>query len=333
MGKNYFWIDVLKAVAAFSVIILHVSGSLLNEFNDKEQWWVGNLYDSLVRFCVPVFVMISGVLLLGRDESLSNFLKKRFTRLLFPFFLWSIIYLILKIDYNLPIQEIVLESFKKLKNGTEFHLWYIYMIIGIYLFIPIINKWIIHANKKEILYFILIWLLIIILKLPVFEKLYTRIDLRYFSGFLGYLILGYYLNHYLQLKRYMALGFFFVGYIVTIFATCYISSINRELNEQFYDYLSLNVIIASVGVFMYFKNYTIENKFVSKIIVILSKYSYGIYLSHILVLTLFSKIEFTYRLFNFWIGIPIISISCLLLSLMLTYIISKIPIIGKYISG
>jgi surface polysaccharide O-acyltransferase-like enzyme len=76
MKKNYFWIDLLKAIAAFAVIILHVTVSLLYDFGDKEHWQAANFYNSLVRFSVPVFVMISGVLLLNKNEELTTFLRK-----------------------------------------------------------------------------------------------------------------------------------------------------------------------------------------------------------------------------------------------------------------
>jgi surface polysaccharide O-acyltransferase-like enzyme len=160
MKKNYFWIDLLKAIAAFAVIILHVTVSLLYDFANQQNWQAANFYNSLVRFSVPVFVMISGVLLLNKNEELTTFLRKRFSRLLFPFIFWSVIYLFIKINYDLPLKEIISYSIKVLKSGTEFHLWYIYMLIGLYLFIPILSKWTVNATKKEMIYFLSIWLVL-----------------------------------------------------------------------------------------------------------------------------------------------------------------------------
>jgi len=333
MTKNHYWIDFLKSLAAFAVIILHVSVPVVFEFEEKENWWAGNFYNSLTRFCVPVFVMISGVLLLGKNEQLSVFLRKRFLRILPPFILWSLIYLALKIDYGLPLKEILSYSMTELKSGTQFHLWYVYMIIGLYLIIPLVNKWILNSTKNELIYFLLIWVFVLLLALPVFNKLTTKIDLRYFSGYLGYLILGYFLYQFVNLKRKLGLLIFLVGFLFTMIATYYISAAENDFNEKFYKFLSINVVVASSGIFILFKNIIIKNKGIQKVILVLSKYSYGVYLSHIFVLIMFKEIGFTHTLFNPWLSIPVLAVCCLMLSLLITFLLSKIPVVGKYVSG
>lgn len=333
MTKNHYWIDFLKSLAAFAVIILHVSVPVVFEFEEKENWWAGNFYNSLTRFCVPVFVMISGVLLLGKNEQLSVFLRKRFLRILPPFILWSLIYLALKIDYGLQLKEILSYSMTELKGGTQFHLWYVYMIIGLYLIIPLVNKWILNSTKNELIYFLLIWVFVLLLALPVLNKLTTKIDLRYFSGYLGYLILGYFLYQFVNLKRNLGLLIFLVGFLFTMIATYYISSAENDFNEKFYKFLSINVVVASSGIFILFKNIIIKNKGIQKVIVFLSKYSYGVYLSHIFVLIMFKEIGFTHTLFNPWLSIPVLAVCCLMLSLLITFLLSKIPVVGKYVSG
>ncbi len=333
MKKSFFWVDFLKSLAAFAVIILHVCVPVVYRFAEKEIWWSGNIYNSLVRFSVPIFVMISGVLLLGKNEKLSVFLKKRFFRLLLPFAFWSIIYLAMKIDYSLTLKENLLFAIKLLKSGTEFHLWYVYMVIGLYLIIPILNKWILNSTKKEIIYFLSIWIFILLLDLPIFNKLFTRIDFRYFSGYIGYLVLGYYLKNFINWQKRIGVLLFMFGFLFTALITYFLSTNSNAFNGRFYNFLSINVVIASAGIFIAVKDVIIENKPIQKVVSIISKYSYGIYLSHIFILILFAKIGFNYEYFNYWISIPIIAISCFTLSLLLTFLLSKIPFIGKYISG
>ena len=278
--------------------------------------------------------MISGVLLLNKNEELSLFLRKRFTRLLFPFIFWSLVYLFLKMDYNLQIKELFLYSFKQIKSGTEFHLWYVYMLIGLYLFIPILSKWTVSATKKEMIYFLSIWGFIILVNLPVFNKLYSRIDLRYFTGYIGYLVLGTFLHRFIIKKsKWLGLLLFIFGGVITIYITYFLSVWSHSFDGRFYDFLSFNVVIASIGVFLLCKDIVIENRFLKKSIIKISKYSYGIYLSHIFVLLGIAKIGFTHTLFNSWISIPIIALCVLAISLLLTFLLSKIPFIGKYISG
>jgi surface polysaccharide O-acyltransferase-like enzyme len=334
MKKNYFWIDLLKAIAAFAVIILHVTVSLLYDFGDKEHWQAANFYNSLVRFSVPVFVMISGVLLLNKNEELTTFLRKRFSRLLFPFIFWSVIYLFIKINYDLPLKEIISYSIKELKSGTEFHLWYIYMLIGLYLFIPILSKWTVNATKKEMIYFLSIWFFIIIVSLPFFNKFYTRIDFRYFSGYIGYLVLGTFLHRFLDKKpRWIGFLLFFVSVGFTILITYYLTAKTNTFNGRFYEFLGLNVVFASIGMFLILKDINTENQKFKKLIENISKYSYGIYLSHIFVLMAISKIGVSYLLFNPWLSIPFVALCVFSLSWLLTFLLSKIPLVGKYISG
>ncbi len=334
MGKNYFWIDLLKTIAAFAVVILHVTVSILYNFADQENWQAANFYNSLVRFCVPVFVMISGVLLLKKNEEITVFLRKRFSRLLFPFIFWSLVYLLLKINYDSSFKEIISFSIKAIKSGTEFHLWYIYMLIGLYLFIPILSKFTVNATKKEMIYFLSIWFFIILISLPVFNKFYTRIDFRYFSGYIGYLVLGTFLHRFVDKKpRWMGFLLFFLSVGFTIFITYYLSAKTNTFNGRFYDFLGLNVVFACIGMFLIFKEVSTENKIFKQIVETISKYSYGIYLSHIFVLMVVSKIGLSYLLFNPWLSIPFIAISVFVLSWFLTFILSKIPVVGKYISG
>ena len=138
------WIDYLRIIATVAVIVTHVSAGFLYETNLKfSNWWIGLFSAGSMRFCVPIFVMISGVLLLPEQYTLKAHLQKRFQRVLLPFIFWTMIYL--SIDLLLPIlkgeQIIITDSLKHIASGLLFgvrgHLWYIYMILGVYLFIPI----------------------------------------------------------------------------------------------------------------------------------------------------------------------------------------------------
>ena len=81
-----FWPDVIRVVATFLVVLVHVSGQLTNlwEKVPSGQWMIANIYGGLARICVPLFFMISGYLLLPRSESLKDFYSKRMTKVLIP---------------------------------------------------------------------------------------------------------------------------------------------------------------------------------------------------------------------------------------------------------
>lgn len=97
-----YWVSLARVIAAFAVVILHVSACVFPPDLQlgTANWWWANGYDAATRWAVPVFVMISGGLLLvpGKKESLALFYKKRLSRILVPLIFWSILYLSLTAD-------------------------------------------------------------------------------------------------------------------------------------------------------------------------------------------------------------------------------------------
>lgn len=341
MHKKFLWIDNLRAVATISVILLHVSSPIPGQYGSLSNydWWVGNIYDSVVRYCVPIFLMLSGALMLSKKYDLKDFLIKRFSRIVLPFLFWSLIYIIYELlstkDFRNTMSLIDIINFiiSKLKNGASFHLWYIYTLIGLYLIFPIVNKWLSASSKKEISYYLILWGVVTLLELPFINNLKPSFDFRYFSGYLGYAILGYFLVSKINYnKKNLPVILILIGVTTTIFGTYITTKHKGMFFHGFYKYLSPNVFITSVGLFLFFKNLKHNNNTLNKVAHIISKYSYGIYLSHIFVLTLIYKLGINWSVINSMIGIPITTILCLICSLLITILINKIPF-GKYISG
>lgn len=342
-GNKIIWTNNLRFLATVSVILLHVSGQILIQYGTVSNfvWWVGNFYDSAVRFCVPVFVMLTGALLLPKTYELNDFLKKRFLRIILPFLFWSLVYILFNYYVKLPQNhqmaplETVTWGLDLLRSGSSPHLWYIYMIIGIYLITPIISKWVQNCKENEILYFLIIWLFALIMNQPIFERYITDVDFSYFSDFIGYLVLGYYLSvkTFRYSKRTIAITsilMVFIGVVVTMMGTYYLTNIDGKFNQYFYGYMTLNTLLVSMGVFVFFKNGNTSTS--SKIIDFISKYSYGIYLVHVLVLFYLSKYGIDFSLMNPIFSIPLVTLLCLLLSTLIIYVVNKLPY-GKYISG
>lgn len=341
--NKLIWTNNLRVLATISVILLHVSGQILIQYGKVSDfvWWTGNLFDSFVRFCVPVFVMLTGALLLPKAYEIGEFLKKRFLRIILPFLFWSVVYIVftyyvkLTSNHEMSRLEIITWSLDLLRSGTSPHLWYIYMIIGIYLITPIISKWAQNCKENEIIYFLIIWLAALILNQPILERYITDIDVSYFSDFIGYLVLGYYLS--VKTFKYnkitiniIAILLILIGVIITIAGTYYLTNRDGKFNQYFYGYMTLNTLMVSAGIFVVFKNLN-SNKS-SKIIDFISKYSYGIYLVHVLVLFYLSKIGMDFSFMNPIFSIPLVTLLCLALSTLIIYAVNKLPY-GKYISG
>lgn len=286
----------------------------------------------------PTFLMLTGALLLSKSDELSDFLKKRFSRIVYPLLSWSFIYILYDLilqwkNGNRPgISDAGVFIFENLKNGASFHLWYIYMLIGIYLFIPIIRKWITNASQREILYYLAIWILVIIFGMPFIKDLKPNIDLSYFAGYMGYPILGFFLAAQKIKKRVIPISLFAAGVIITIGGAYLGSLYTGKFYEGFYEYLSPNVVLASMGIFMLIKNTNFDGKLFRKLFDLISRHSYGIYLSHVLVLNILSHVGISWNVFHPVIGISLTVALCLPISLMITYAINRISL-GKYVSG
>lgn len=339
-----FWYDNLRVVATIGVIGIHVSSDYQPESGSIPEYsfWIGNLFDSLSRFSVPVFVMLSGALLLGKEYGLDLFLKKRVVRLLLPFLFWSSIYTLKSLfdsfeaGTQLTPYRVAHEFFVQFRDGSSLHFWYIYMIVGVYLFVPIIGKWIRHSSLKEQLYFLAIWAFTIVFSQPIVEKFKPGVELSYFSGFLGYLVLGYFLSRKTFSSRrqqnIIAWILLTVGLVSTILGTYFIRHFQGEYSSAFYECLSPNILLYSTGIFLLLKDKDVTFLPLVKVRNFISKYSYGIFLVHVLVFFELLDWGINWNFVNPLVGIPVTIILCLTISSAIVFLVSKLPY-GKYISG
>ena len=335
--NNKIWIDYLRAISTIAVIFIHVSGIGVISLNiETKSWLVANFYDSVSRFCVPVFFMISGSLLLNKDYKLKEFFIKRGLRILPPLFFWSIIYFIFhnkgfllnNFDFIIFLKKII----RSLLSVGNYHLRFVYILIGLYLCVPILRIWIKNSPESYLKYFLVIWLFSTLYKIPSMSVYLPKIDISYFSGYLGYMILGYFLYIKKNKNTYLYLILFIVSLGFTTLGTYYFSIRNGFFYEYFYNYLSLNIIIASSSIFLFFKNVSINISGLDSVIKVISKYSFGVYLVHALILMLLSKLDIDMFYLNPILSIPLISILCLIISLIIVILLNKLPY-GKYISG
>ena len=334
------WISNLRVIATIAVIVVHVS----MESRFDASLYSDLIYGGLARFCVPIFIMITGALLIPKDLSLDIFTKKWIIKIIPPFLFWNIPYLIYNAQLRphtgdvFSFKSSLYENFKSLfQDGVSYHFWYVYMIVGVYLFLPIIGKWARNATNNELLYFLLIWFGLMVVQIPSLSKYKPAIDLYYFSGYIGYLILGYFLyKQDRHNKIWVPLLLIVFGHFLTSALTYYFTVRDNHFVHTYYDYLRPNVVVLSAGVFLLFKQLNkgvIQNSFARNIWHLLEKHSYGIYLCHLLVLIMLKNYGFDNRFIHPLIGTPLCTLFILILSFLLVWVINKVPFIGKYISG
>lgn len=342
---SFEWVNNLRVIALFCVIILHVTSLLLMQYGKVplNQWLIADFYNALVRFAVPVFVMITGALLLHREYELGDFLKKRFSRLLWPFLFWSLVYITYS-WYNGDVEfgDDTLVNVKivllQLQKGSFYHLWYVYMLIGLYLFIPIISKFVRNATDKELIYFIAVWYVVMIFTKPYLSAYAPQVDVHYFTGYLGYLVLGHYLAFCRlpgkNFKGWMIVLFFFALGAIT-FETYLLTVRDDTLSTTMFEPLGPYVAVFASSVILWARSakFTLPLSLI-KLRGLIGSLSLGMYLCHALFLVLLDQyLGISHKLCNPVFSIPITAMVCFVLSFLLVYAISKIPYIGKYISG
>lgn len=337
MSRN-FTIDTLRTVATLLVILLHVSAEYVeiaishNTISDTS-FWVGNIVDSFSRICVPLFVLISGMFLLGRNETFKESYYKRASRIFIPLISWTIIYLMFRVllsymeDDPISIKSLFV---RVILGKPYYHMWYLFMLIGLYLITPVINKSIINLPRNTL------WTVAIVLM--IFGILNSGYDhffnnnvsfILWFVNYLGYFILGFLIN---ESKKNFSLIMLFSVYIISSIAIAILTFYTLKIyhNTYFYGYLTPFVIIGSLSFYKLFHQLKLKSNIFSRI----SHLTLGIYLIHAGVLSLLiivlSKSGIT-ATDNPIIGIPIKFTITLFISLLAAWAINSIKYLRKII--
>ena len=337
MQSNINWLDNIRFLATIFVVIIHIVFPIVEKFEviSPLYWHTANIIESICRSAVPLFVMLSGALLLGKNEELILFYRKRLQKIAIPFVIWSLVYLVIsylsKFFFNSSDQNKLLWLASQLKNGTAYHLWYIYMILGLYLTIPYLTKLIPKLNKIDFYMFFILWACTLFLKVPIINSYFPNFDLTFFTGYIGYLLLGYFLaNNYNLFSCKSAGCMIMAGWICTVILTYFYSRQENKFVGIFYNYLSPNVALISAGLFVFLRDFKINNQVSQKIIQTVSKYSFGIYLNHVLIITILYKFGLDWKIFNPILGIIITFLFVLTISLIFTFATEKMKI-RKYL--
>ena len=346
--KRYFGIDLIRVLSCFLVMQIH-SGQLY--YIDSEGGLVKTekniypgIFNSLATVSVPLFVMISGYLLLPMKTDYSTFLKKRFTRILFPYLAFNLFYNIyFYLRGIIDLQTMFLNIPKVLINFSVGHLWFIYMIMGIYLYIPIITPWIKTAEKKHFYYYFIIWG---ISSFSYYLELYfggiwgevfwnkTTI-VSSFIGYSGYAVLGAFIKLHLKDKNLYILGIilYIIGTTISMSGYFYKreDATTTEEIEITWRFDSFNVAIASLGVFLLLRKVEWENKKITKILNDISLKSFGMYLVHLFFVQLFGYIFDAPNQFPIS-GIFVVALLSFISSYIVIKVVSYVPY-SQYIIG
>ncbi|MCY7296326.1 acyltransferase [Alteromonas sp. a30] len=331
-----FWLDNARIIAIYAVLILHVAAGPLtsNDFGSFA-WWVSNVMDSMVRWCVPVFVMISGALLLdpNKQESLSSFYFKRLSKILIPIVFWSILYLGWAIFNGESLS--VLGMLKRIVSGKpHYHMWFLYMIVILYLFTPFFRKVVAQSSQSElgVLTAALFVLSALNFAADVFVDGSSRWFFNWFLQYIPYFFLGYYIRNDKRKPAQGLLWLVFLGTGVFTCVGCYLLALETKeaFGYYFYGYVSISVIPMSISLMYLLKSWDkpmINAGFCRK----LSLLTLGIYLIHPIFLETLQSSAFHLSDAHPLISIPVLSVVVALVSTLVVYLISHIPLLKRVI--
>lgn len=217
------WVDWLRVAACFMVMVVHstepfyLGGDGSQILTRADVFWSA-LFDSLVRSCVPLFVIASSYLQFPVHYPTGEFFRRRAVRILIPFVIWTLAYALV---WGEPVQNLkdLLLNF----NYAAGHLWFVYMLLGLYLLMPLLSPWAEKVGRKELLAYICICALTSLVPLlrdavagdaraiiygvgglprqadyPLWGEASWNAfgTLYYVSGFIGYMLLGLYIRKF-----------------------------------------------------------------------------------------------------------------------------------------
>jgi len=351
--QRVFYPDFLRVIAIFAVIFLHVAVNGQDKMPSQSyEWQIVNFYNGLVRWCVPVFVMVSGVFLLdfrryseSVSENLARILKKNIFRLSITLIVWSIFYLYFDMFLNGKFDTNPFRLTDFLFKSTKYHLWFLYMIIGLYFLAPFLHILVRNLSKKDFELLLIVLAIFccgydfinVFLKFFLNKTLYFRSNVPEFSGYLIYFLAGFYFANFEISKRTRTIFYIlaFISLVITIGFNSYFATHATKDKEFIFTYRLINVMFVSFGIFIFFKNLFEEfqnNGKFAKLITKLSALSFGIYLIHVAVMEIFIyKLKITNTTLNPIIMVPLLSLAVFAISALLAFILSKIPILRKVV--
>ena len=255
-GKRIIYLDYLRIIATVAIIILHVAAeNFYKRPVTSYEWNVFNFFDGIVRWGVPMFAMISGALFLDNSKpiKIKTLYTKNIVRIITAFAFWSLVYAIFS-----PDERLYWDGMSKLRYIAKnfvtghFHMWFLFMIVGMYIIVPILRK--ITESEKITEYFLIVsflftFLIPALLKIPALSyisKIYGKVTFHFTLGYSSYFVLGYYLmkKDFSKLWRYVIYVLGILGFAVTVILTAVLSwQGKRVVTDYTYEYFTINVLM------------------------------------------------------------------------------------------
>ena len=347
------YVELMRAIAILMVVAIHVAATYF--YNSEvaaeatKNWTASAWVMGFLRSAVPLFFMISGALLLQpskASETIRHFFRKRITRVFTPFAIWSAAFIgwrIVFLNETLSLSDAVAAFFQ---GKVYVHFWFMYVLLALYFVTPCFRQFTRNASQTQLAYALVIWFLVESL-LPLMQSWWGfEFNFVYhipLSKHIGFFLGGYYLSrvnvskqvHRLLPSLYIAVALF------TGALTIYLNGSGSEINDAAYDNLQPNTICMAVCLFLWLKDlsylrWASHHFFLNSCVKLLSRFSFGIYLMHLMLVDLFQStlvlgLQINALPLSPFLTIPLFSVIIVVLSVIFLALISRLPG-GKLIS-
>ena len=294
--KREDWADALRCVAALWVVMIHVAAVPATHMADLPlSWWRwADAYDAACRAAVPVFIMVSGALLLTRTEwDTATFLRRRALKLVPAMLFWSLAYdawATLTQDRAFSAAASLGHIVNGLNAPAYPHLWFLWLIAGLYLLAPLLQPFAAHASRTTHAFVAALWFTTTAI-VPALARgggVTVGIYTQPIVGYVGYFLVGASLHRFAPARlghRMLALlaGTFIAAAAWTAIATDRLSVPTRQLDELYMDPLSPSVIAMAISAFLLARHWTAGASLSARhraALLAVSSSSFGIYLLH-----------------------------------------------------
>lgn len=289
------WADAVRVLAVFFVLVIHLSAGVVMKWHATPtfNWWAANFYDSLSRASVVLFVLLSGSLLLGKNEPTTMFFFKRLSRIVLPWLCWVLLTVFFDFIFKLNLEGFQhgLKGFVRHYFVTGF--WFIPLVIQLYLLVPILRALLQRVGWSVYVWISLLWAGVIGLQ-HIYcgaSELCRIWDWPLGLQYGGFFMLGYVLSQLSIYRKEMFTALaFWGGSIIWVVLGTYIESKQQgSLSEIYYRYTTLPVLLSATSLFIlvkyFFSNIHLSYQH-SSLLKNFSNASFGIYLAHALCIKL-----------------------------------------------
>lgn len=343
-------IDILRILACFFIVLAHVSSDEILVLSiDSMNWKFSHVLNTIGHTGTMLFLFISGALLLSEDYDFKpkKFYTHNFLRLLTAYCAWVVIYhvagLISRGQYSwIYIKDVIIGI---IKGEAGYHFWYVPMLLGIYLLLPMLRA-ICRADKRVVNYFVILFLVVQVgfTTVKVFEfpykhlvvSLMERIPFTLVNHYVGYFVMGYWLTEKLKkleetFARCMGSVLLVAGIVGSLVGDMLLTKQNGYNSIFFNDLFSIAMCMSATGVFVLVHSFDVRStKKMEGLLVQISQLTFGVYMLHPMMLGIIIQLPF-WKHMPIVIGYPLRAVAVFCVSMLISWMLSWIPGIREWV--